>query len=171
MLSSTLHLTLCLRAALGVFAYSALKSHIQFICMFPFWFGGAFPLADRRASGLFFRTCTWGHQLYWKVSVSFSHTSSHRGIRYLSEVGADNVLPLPPPPFPSSLQVQSSPLPPFFFFYDGDTWADDFSITGFRISCAVLRGTLSPCSSVPMKCPLQLEMPQIKGSSLKRWLR
>lgn len=106
---------LCLRAALRVFAYSALKSHIQFICMFPFWFGGAFPLADRRASGLFFRTCTWGHQLYWKVSVSFSHTSSHRGIRYLSEVGANNVLPLPPPPFLSSLQVQSSPLPPFFF--------------------------------------------------------
>lgn len=109
--------------------------------------GGAFPLADRSVSGLFFRTCTWGHQLYWKVSVSFSHTSS-------------------PAPFSIIPSGPQQPPPPIFF-----TTATHelmiFRSLAFGSVVPCWEGTLSPCSSVPIKCPLRPEMPQIKGSLWK----
>lgn len=165
-LSSTLHLTLCLRAALRVFAYSALKSHIQFICMFPFWFGRGFSSGWPRSEWFIFQDLYLRPPALLKsVCFIFAHIVP-QGDRI--SVGSRRRQCIASAPAPFSI-IPSGPEqpPPPIFFHDSDTWADDFSITGFRISWAVLRGTLSPCSSVPIKCPLQLEMPQIKGSSWK----
>lgn len=83
---------------LCVFACSTLKSLFKLLDV-SILILGALPQADRSTSHLFSK----GHQLYWKVSVSFSHRSSQRGIRYLSEAEPDNVFPLAPPQSPSTL--------------------------------------------------------------------
>lgn len=53
----------CLRELLGVFAYSAPKSHIQLLCMFPLRVFFAASGSPQR-HWFIFRTCTGGHQLY-----------------------------------------------------------------------------------------------------------
>lgn len=71
-----------------------------------------------------------------------------------------------PAPFSIIPSGPQQPLPPIFF-----TTATHelmiFRLLAFGSVVPRWEGTLSPCSSVPIKCPLQLEMPQIKGSSWK----
>lgn len=87
--------------------------------VFPFWFRVSSSGWPQHQSFIF-KARIKGHQLYWKVSVSFSHRSSQRGIRYLSEAEPDNVFPPAPvsPPLhdPARSRVQPadafSPPPP-----------------------------------------------------------
>lgn len=87
--------------------------------VFPVWFRVSSSGWPQHQSFIF-KARIKGHQLYWKVSVSFSHRSSQRGIRYLSEAEPDNVFPPAPvsPPLhdPARSRVQPadafSPPPP-----------------------------------------------------------
>lgn len=67
--------------------------------VFPVWFRVSSSGWPQHQSFIF-KARIKGHQLYWKVSVSFSHRSSQRGIRYLSEAEPDNVFPPAPSPLP-----------------------------------------------------------------------
>lgn len=77
----------------------------------PFWFRVSSSGWPQHQSFIF-KARIKGHQLYWKDSVSFSHRSSQRGIRYLSEAEPDNVFPPAPvsPPLrdPTRSRIQSA---------------------------------------------------------------
>lgn len=71
-----------------------------------------------------------------------------------------------PAPFSIIPSGPQQSLPPIFF----TTATHELMIFRLLVFGSVVpcwEGTLSPRSSVPIKCPLQLEMPQIKGSSWK----
>lgn len=102
-LSSTLHFTLvqvsyykCLLSLPENRTFSlSVCFHLEFFLAFPP--PPPFAFGSEQREWFIFTTRTRGHQLYWKVSVSFSYRSSEqrgcwwrRRIRYLSEVDPDN---------------------------------------------------------------------------------
>lgn len=116
---------------------------------------GGFSAGWPQCKSFIFRTCIKGHQLYWKVSVSFSHRSSQRGIRYLSEAEPDNVFPPASVPPPCHDPLRSSHLLPRP--KNSTDTCDDESFRSLALD------PFSKRSPVMIECPLQLEMSQIKG--------
>lgn len=94
--------------------------------VFPFWFRVSSSGWPQHQSFIF-KARIKGHQLYWKVSVSFSHRSSQRGIRYLSEAEPDNVFPPAPvsPPLHDPARSRVQPADAFSPPAASNTWSDE----------------------------------------------
>lgn len=94
--------------------------------VFPVWFWVSSSGWPQHQSFIF-KARIKGHQLYWKVSVSFSHRSSQRGIRYLSEAEPDNVFPPAPvsPPLHDPARSRVQPADAFSPPAASNTWSDE----------------------------------------------
>lgn len=139
----------------SVFACSTLKSLVKLLYV-SILILGAFPLADRNTSHLFSGPALKATSFIEKCLFHF-HTDLPRGGSDICRKQSQTMYSVPPP-FHDPLRSKPDPPPPFIQQRHMSWWI--LSITGFG---SVFRAMLFPRSSVMIKCPLQLEMPQIKG--------